>query len=40
MLVLPLKIFQDGLLCTLMILAPKPYILKLILFPSPNFKKF
>ena len=40
MLVLPIQLFQDGLRCTLMILAPLPYILKPILFPNPNFEKF
>ena len=40
MLVLPLQLFQGGLRYTLMILALKPYMLKLILFPNPNFEKF
>ena len=35
-----LQLFQDGLRCTLMILAPLSYILKPILFPNPNFEKF
>ena len=39
MLVLPLQLFQDGLWCTLMIVAPWPYILNPILFPNPNFEK-
>ena len=40
MLVLPLKLFQDVLQCTLMTLALSPYILKVTLFSNPNFKKF
>ena len=38
MLVLLLQLFPDGLQCTLMILAPLPYMLKPILFPNPNFE--
>ena len=36
----PLRVFQDVLLCTLMILTPKANILKATLFPNPNFEKF
>ena len=32
------RLFLDGLLCTLMILAPKPYFLKPILFVNPISK--
>ena len=39
MLILPLQLFQDGLRCILMILAPYPYILKPIPFPNQNFEK-
>ena len=39
MLVLPVQLFQDALRCTLLILAPLPYILKPFLFPNPNFEK-
>ena len=39
MLVLPLQLFQDGLRCTLMILAPYPYILKTHSIPESNFRK-
>ena len=38
-LILPQRFFQDGLLCTLMILAPLTYILEPTTFPKQIFEK-